>query len=54
MNQQEKDCPYCNEGTIDVIDESKVNSATIDIPYKSIPCEKCEGTGKIEIEEDEL
>jgi len=43
------DCPDCNgTGETDVIDTSKVNSQTIDIPYKKVKCENCNGEGWVE------
>jgi len=45
----EIDCADCNgEGRVEEIDWWKVHSATIDIPYKYVKCEKCDGTGVIE------
>ena len=36
-------CEECGgEGWVEVIDHTKVNSASIDIPYKKIKCENCE------------
>lgn len=45
-----KRCSECNGlGTVDIIDRSRINSTTIDIPYKSVICEVCEGEGKVEV-----
>lgn len=50
----EIECPDCNgEGWVEEIDWRKVNSATIDIPYKKVKCEKCDGTGVIENDSDQ-
>lgn len=44
-------CEACGgEGWVEEIDYLKVNSATIDIPYKKVICEKCQGEGFTEIE----
>jgi len=44
-------CEQCGgEGWVEEIDYLKVNSATIDIPYKRIICDKCDGERSVEIE----
>ena len=44
-------CDLCDgEKWVEVIDEAKVNSATIDIPYKKVECPKCKGEGYLVIE----
>lgn len=47
----EETCSECDgTGEVEIIDQSRVNSRTIDIPYKKIKCELCDGTGIIEVE----
>lgn len=46
----EQECPDCEGGFVEIVDEAKVNSATIDIPYKKIKCETCNGTGSIVVD----
>lgn len=49
--EEKKDdtCEDCGgEGWIEEIDYLRVNSATIDIPYKKVMCQKCGGNGTIE------
>jgi len=49
----EEVCPECNgSGRVDEIDESRINSHTIDIPYKKVSCEKCKGEGTLIVEID--
>ncbi len=40
-------CPEC-EGAGDIVDRFRINSTSIDIPYRK--CPECRGTGKIEKE----
>lgn len=43
-------CPECNgEGEVDIIDYLRVNSRTIDVPYKTITCPECDGEGYKEV-----
>jgi len=43
-------CPDCNgEGYIDEIDYKRVNSTSIDVPYKLVICQFCDGQGFIEV-----
>ena len=43
-----KICDCCGgEGWMEEIDYKKVNSASIDIPYKKVECNNCNGTGRV-------
>jgi len=42
-------CELCGgDGYVDMIDESKINSRTIDVPYKNVICPECSGDGEVE------
>jgi len=42
-------CPDCENGYVDVIDESKLfGREVIDVPYKKVICETCNGECVIE------
>lgn len=43
-------CPDCGgEGWVEVVDETKLyGKPVIDVPYKQIMCETCNGEGEIE------
>jgi len=47
------DCEACGgEGGHAVLDYSRINTATIDPPYRDVVCEECEGEGVVEIEDE--
>jgi len=55
MSPRFVDCSYCGgEGGWVVIDQGRVNTATIDPPYRDVVCPECEGDGQIEIEDDAI
>lgn len=48
----EETCDVCEgKGVVEIIDEMRVHSRIIDIPYKTITCEKCQGQGYVEVDE---
>lgn len=43
-------CPDCEDGFVDVIDESRLfGREVIDVPYKKDICSTCNGTGEIDL-----
>ena len=47
----EKTCNTCDgTGVVDIVDEDRITSKTIDVPYKKITCPDCDGEGLVEID----
>ena len=43
------ECPDCEDGWIEVVDESRLfGKEVIDVPFKKIICETCSGEGVVE------